>query len=196
MGIDEDHEGNKRKSPSLYGYMLTPVMPEELSSIPPFIVWTDEEEQEDAVSSFFTERMEKGILYILGPGRTMAAVGRHLGIDKTDLGVDAVSNGDIVGKDLDEDGIDELLDVYADARIIVSPLGSRGFIIGMSAPQISSQIIRRVGLRNVIILATPRKMKRTTVIRVDSGDDEVDERLSGYGIVVIGHGKEMVLPME
>ncbi len=66
----------------------------------------------------------------------------------------------------------------------------------MSAPQISSRIIRRVGLRNVIILATPRKMKRTTVIRVDSGEDEIDERLSGYGIVVIGHGKEMVLPME
>jgi predicted polyphosphate/ATP-dependent NAD kinase len=50
-------------------------------------------------------------------------------------------------------------------------------------------------VRNVVILATPHKMQETRTLHVDTGDQELDEVLRGYGKVGIGYGKQLVGPI-
>ena len=44
-----------------------------------------------------------------------------------------------------------------------------------------------LGVENVIVLATPHKLMETAVLMVDTGSDELDEKLSGYMSVVCGY---------
>lgn len=126
----------------------------------------------------------------------MGAIGKELGIDKTLLGVDAFKDGVQVAKDADERELLDLLEKEGGASIIVTPIGAQGFIFGRGNQQISPRIIRRVGLRNVIVVATPMKMRDTKRLRVDTGDPRLDEELRGYGKVVIGYGRQLVTPIE
>ncbi|MDK2383592.1 MAG: ATP-NAD kinase, partial [Candidatus Korarchaeota archaeon] len=129
-----------------------------------------------------------------GPGTTVKTVAEELGIrDKTLLGVDAVHNGSIVGRDLDERGMLEILERYRRACIVVSPIGGQGFIFGRGNQQISPEVIRRVGPRNIVVVATKHKLARTPVLRVDTGDPALDQELRGYLRVIADYREEHVM---
>jgi predicted polyphosphate/ATP-dependent NAD kinase len=155
-----------------------------------------EDDHKEAIAAYFVEQMHPGMLYILGPGTTVEAVGRKLGVDKTLLGVDLVVDGRLLAKDVDEDTILKALGAYPEARIVVSPIGAQGFIFGRGNQQISHRVIEKVGVRNIVILATPFKMQETKVLHVDTGDPELDEELRGYGKVLIGYAKQLIAPIE
>jgi len=112
-----------------------------------------------------------------------------LGAEKTLLGVDAVKDGKLVGKDLNEQDLLHLLEKEQGrkARILVSPIGAQGFIFGRGNQQLSAKVIEKVGVENVIVLATPHKLSETPVLLVDTGNEELDERLSGYMSVISGY---------
>ena len=140
--------------------------------------------------------VEDCTLYILGPGSTVAAIAGKMGVPKSFLGVDAVHNGRLVGVDLSEKGILELLDKYKRAVVIVSPIGGQGFIFGRGNQQISPEILRRVGRDNLLVVASPEKLKELRVLRVDTGDPEVDEMLRGYIRVLVGYDRWRVMRVE
>ncbi|WP_019176902.1 ATP-NAD kinase family protein [Methanomassiliicoccus luminyensis] len=151
-----------------------------------------EDEMKDALAEYFVGEMQASVLYILGPGTTMEAVGRKLGIDKTLLGVDAVYDWKQVAKDADEAALLALLDSYPDARIVVTPIGQQGFIFGRGNQQISPEVIWKAGVKNVVVLATPLKMRETRTLRVDTGDILLDDELRGYQRVIVEYGKQLV----
>ena len=64
-----------------------------------------------------------------------------------------------------------------DAKIVVTPIGGQGFIFGRGNQQISSKVIRQVGLDNIVVVATKGKLDRLESLRVDTGDPELDEQL-------------------
>jgi len=66
-------------------------------------------------------------------------------------------------------------------------LGAQGYFLGRGTQQISSDVIRKVGMDNIWVLATPTKLKRTEVLRVDTGDAELDEAFRGYRKALIGY---------
>lgn len=192
MDIDEEQFRGGRISSSLYGYMLAP---EEPALMQPFkVAWGGgtEDEMKDALAEYFVGEMQASVLYILGPGTTMEAVGRKLGIDKTLLGVDAVYDWKQVAKDADEAALLALLDSYPDARIVVTPIGQQGFIFGRGNQQISPEVIWKAGVKNVVVLATPLKMRETRTLRVDTGDILLDDELRGYQRVIVEYGKQLV----
>ena len=123
----------------------------------------------------------------------MMAVAEELGVEKTPLGVDAVLNGRLVGRDLNEEGILKLLDRYSRVKVVVSPLGGQGFIFGRGNQQISPEVLRRVGKENIVVLATRDKVRELKALRVDTGDPEVDEMLRGYIRVVVDYMEEAVI---
>ena len=196
MDIDEAEFRKGRLSARLYGYMLTPEDPGLIQPFKLVLGGGTEEEHKEAIGRYIAENLRPGTVYILGPGTTMDAIGRELGIDKTLLGVDAVRDGRQIAKDADERTLLDILADAQDARIIVTPIGAQGFIFGRGDQQISPRVIRRVGLRNVIVVATPLKMKDTRKLRVDTGDPALDEEMRGYGKVVIGYGTQLVAPIE
>ena len=57
-------------------------------------------------------------------------------------------------------------------------------------------VIERAGVRNIVILATPIKMQETRTLYVDTGSRELDEKLRGYGKVLVGYAKQLVAPIE
>ena len=87
------------------------------------------------------------VLYILGAGTTTESIARELGVKKTLLGVDAVRNGKTVAMDIDEKTLWALLEQGQEAKILISPIGAQGFILGRGNQQISARIVRRVGIR-------------------------------------------------
>jgi len=138
----------------------------------------DEERAKKEIARFMTEVMLPDTLYLIGAGTTTEAIARRLGIEKTLLGVDAVLNGQILATDADEKTLLSLTEKYPDARIIVSPIGAQGFILGRGSQQISPAVVRQVGINRVIVVATPHKLRETPALYVDSGDPEID---AGFG---------------
>mgnify|MGYP000932172206 CR=1 FL=1 len=196
MDIDETEFRQGRLSARLYGYMLTPQDPGLIQPFKLVIGGGTDDEHKEAIARYIAETVRPGTLYILGPGTTVEAIARALDIQKTLLGVDAYKDGVQLAADVNERELLRLLDDADDAKIIVTPIGAQGFIFGRGNQQISPRVIRRVGVRNVMVVATPLKMKDTKTLRVDTGDPQLDDELRGYGKVVIGYGKQLVAPIE
>ena len=131
--------------------------------------------------------MRDGSAYIMGAGTTTGRIAEHLGVEKTLLGVDVVQNGKLILKDASEKDLLDLLDRVKSAKIIISPIGAQGFILGRGSQQISAAVIRRVGTENLIIVSTPHKLAELSYLLVDTGDPEIDRSLSGKRQVVTGY---------
>ncbi len=189
LDIDEEAFRHDQLVIRLYGYLKVPFIHGFIQGgKEPSPDIGDEAGNREAIARYIVENMEPNTLYILGPGKTVKAIADQLGLPKTLLGVDAVYNGELVGRDLGEKGLLELLDKYPRAKIIVSPIGGQGFIFGRGNQQISPEVIRRVGgKKGVIVIATHRKIRGVDVLRVDTGDPEVDSMLRGYIRVIVDY---------
>ncbi len=141
---------------------------------------------------------EPDTLFLLGPGSTVHSIATVIGIDKTLLGVDAVVGSKTIAKDLNEKGILALLDRYPKAKLVVSPIGAQGFILGRGNLQVSPAVLRRIGTKNVIVVATPAKLVMTPVLRVDTGDLALDEEFHKreYLFVLIGYRTSKLHPIQ
>ncbi|MCE5260487.1 MAG: ATP-NAD kinase family protein [Euryarchaeota archaeon] len=185
MDVDEEafRKGEVRARP--YGYMKVPAL-EGIQPPKGAVFGTSDREQKEAIAEYVVERMDPGTLYILGPGTTTKAVADRMGRPKTLLGVDAYLAGEIVLSDATES---DLLHAINGRRtmLLLTPIGRQGFILGRGNQQLSPRVIEAVGTANVLILATPTKLAETQVLRVDSGDAALDERLRGFRRVLIGY---------
>ncbi|HEY7589149.1 MAG TPA: ATP-NAD kinase family protein [Thermoplasmata archaeon] len=128
-------------------------------------------------------------LFLLGPGSTIESIAKGLGLKKTLLGIDAVIGGNVIARDLDERRILELLEKHPNATLAVSPIGAQGFVLGRGNLQVSPQVMRRIGLHNLLVVATPSKLAATPALRVDSGDEALDRELRAreYLFVLVGY---------
>jgi len=123
----------------------------------------------------FAKQIEPGVTYVLGPGGTLQKVKEELGFEGSPLGVDVYRDGEVIVEDGAEQ---EILDALGERNVIVvSPIGGQGFIFGRGNDQISPAIIDR---SEIEIVASPAKMDSTGVLRVDTGDEELDENLRGW----------------
>ena len=77
-------------------------------------------------------------------------------------------------------------------------IGGQGFILGRGNQQISPSIIRRVSKENIIVVATPEKLAslRGRPLKVDTGDQGLDEELRGYYRVVTGYGRRTIVKVD
>ena len=147
----------------------------------------DEERAKREIARFIREIMIPDVIYILGAGTTTESIANELGMEKTLLGIDAVRNGRIVARDMDEKTVWAMLNESEEAKILFSPIGAQGFILGRGNQQISPRIVRKVGIRNIIVVATPHKLRETPVLYVDSGDSVLDAEFGDSVLVVSGY---------
>ena len=132
-------------------------------------------------------------LYLLRSGTKIRMIADELGVDKTLLGIDAVLDGNLVGSDLNEQGILELLDRYEQTVIVVTPLGGNGFIFGRGNKQFTPEVLRRVGRDNIVVVANRDKLLELECLRIDTGDAQLDDELSGHIDVIVGMNYRKVM---
>ncbi len=188
LDIDEAAFREDRLDARHYGYLLVPnvqtgLQPGKAGS--PNTPDTADNKREIAAS--FLEQLDADILYLLGPGTTIAAIAEAAGESKTLLGVDALKAGVIIGRDLNEQQILRLLDAHSRCKIVVTPLGGNGFIFGRGNKPFTPAVLRKVGAEHIVVVATEHKAREVGVLRIDTGDAEVDRMLSGYIEVMMGH---------
>jgi predicted polyphosphate/ATP-dependent NAD kinase len=128
-------------------------------------------------------------LFLFGPGGTINYILKKLNCSNTILGIDAIYNKKLVGKDLNEEKILNLFKIYKKVKLVLSPIGSQGFILGRGNLQLSPKIIKKIGIKNIIVISTPSKLISTPYIRVDTGDKKLDNhfRKEEFIMVVIGY---------
>lgn len=210
MDVDEDAYRRGELSTRVYGIAQTPTLPNlrqsgKLVSVPGA---GDDRRARREIAEFIPEIMRDDTLYILGAGTTTAAISEALGISgSTLLGVDGIYKGILIASDLNEEGILELLNresdtqtntsthapihthihTYPRVKIILSPIGAQGFVLGRGNQQISPEVIRRVGHENIIVVATPAKLSRTPTLYIDTGDESLNACFGDSMQVICGY---------
>jgi len=160
---------------------------------------SDDEIKEELADHIIEEvKQNNDYLYLFGSGGTIEYIAKKMNINNTLLGIDAIYNKKVVGNDLNENGILKLLEKYSKAKVILSPIGAQGFILGRGNLQLSPRIIKKIGLDNIIIISTPSKLINTPVIRVDTGDKKLDHLFAKkeFFMIVIGYRLSRVVKVH
>lgn len=154
----------------------------------------------DELADHIKDEMTKnpGSLFLLGPGGTIDYIATRLALRHTLLGIDAVYHGNVVASDLNEAGLLSLLQQYPSVKLVLSPIGAQGFILGRGNLQLSPEVIRKIGIENIVIVSTPAKLAETPLLRIDTGDPMLDALFvkKEYFLVVIGYRLSRVVKLQ
>ena len=193
MDIDEADYRDGRLSAELFGYALCPRITKRLQgpkarSAPA---------HDDAVTSAATEiadTMRPGRVYLIGPGTSAKAVLDALGVEGSLLGVDAIADRSVLGRDLTKSDIQDLTKSKP-VSIVLGVIGGQGYVLGRGNQQISADIIAKVGRDGLIVISSEDKLAQLAGGRllIDSGDPQLDKDLEGYIRVHTGAGRRMMM---
>ncbi|UCD14237.1 MAG: ATP-NAD kinase family protein [Thermoplasmatales archaeon] len=200
MDLDEDLYRKGEWNIRLFGIAKGIVEPTYIQVGKSFYESVSDDEIKDELTEHIIDEIEQNndYLYIFGPGGTIDYIARKMNVDNTLLGIDAVYKKKLVGKDINEKKILKLLDKYQNAKVILSPIGAQGFILGRGNLQLSPRVIKRIGVDNIIVISTPSKLVHTPVIRVDAGDKTLDKQFADleYIMVVTGYRFSRVVKIQ
>jgi len=196
MDIDEASFRNGQISARLYGYLKIPSK-KRMMQCPKAGGCAGHREALDAIAADVVSNMEGNWTYIIGTGTTTRAIMERLGLPGTLLGIDAVYNRRLIGSDLNEARILELIH-DRNAKIIVGVIGGQGYVFGRGNQPISPDVIKKVGRQNIIVIATMEKIISLggKPLLVDTGELAVDQMLSGYMQVTTAFGQRTMLKVE
>jgi predicted polyphosphate/ATP-dependent NAD kinase len=124
---------------------------------------------------------------VLGPGSTVAAVKRRLGVEPTLLGFDVWRADAPVIVDADAAALRGIAGV--DTKWVLSFTRGQGFLIGRGNQQLTADVLRAIPRRNLWIAASRTKLSSLDgrPLRVDSGDPDVDRQWCGLIEIVSGY---------
>ncbi len=200
MDLDEEKYRKGEWNIKLFGIARGIVEPTYIQVGKSTFESVSDNEIKDELFEHINDEIEKNndCLFLFGSGGTIDHIARKIGIKNTLLGIDAVYNKKIIGSDLNEKGILKLLKKYPKVKLVLSPIGAQGFILGRGNLQLSSRVIKMIGLDNIIIVSTPAKLVSIPVIRVDTGDEKLDDMFAEkeFIMVVIGYRLSRVVKIQ
>ena len=194
MDLDEVAYRQGTVSPRLFGYLQVPYqrrLVQARKSPNP----VSEETVLNAIALDVIDHMDESC-YIIGPGTTPRPILTNLGLSKTLIGVDVVSERKLVIADANEASLLELLDNHV-AKVVVTPIGGQGYIFGRGNQQISPKVLQKIGLDNIIVISVPEKIHSLggRPLLVDTGNYEIDRALSRHIKIITGYGERIVYPV-
>ncbi len=198
MDIDEVAFRNDVLTAKLHGYLLVPDERRLVQNVKAGSVKTEKEALLGIAADVIKNmRGEEETYYIIGPGTTTRAIMQQMSLMNTLLGIDVIRDRKIVAADANEG---QLMDTIAgkDAKIVVTPIGGQGHIFGRGNQQLSPRVIREVGKENIIVIATMDKLISLgdRPLLVDTGDEQLNEELSGYIRVTVGFNEYAMYKVE
>jgi predicted polyphosphate/ATP-dependent NAD kinase len=191
LDLDEEKYRADEWAVRLYMSARTPFEPTRVQAAKMLFTEVEDDEAKQAIGDHLGEEIAAAAetLFLLGPGSTVQSIAHRIGVRKTLLGIDASAGGALVGKDLDERQLLALLAQYPRRKLLLSPIGAQGFVLGRGNQQLSPALIRGVGLHNIVVVATPAKLAQTPVLRFDTGDSTLDAEMIARKFlpVIIGY---------
>jgi predicted polyphosphate/ATP-dependent NAD kinase len=181
----------------LFQTVLTPFEPTYTQLSKQLIFEMSDAEAKGEIATYLAEIIgaDRETLFILGPGSTLAAVAAAIGVRKTLLGIDAVADGRLAGEDMSERDILALLARHPRCKLVLSPIGAQGFVLGRGNLQLTPEALRGIGISNMMVAATPAKLARTPILRFDTGDRTLDTEIAalGYLSVIVGYRRHRLV---
>jgi len=189
LDVDEEAYRHGELRTRLYGFAKSPYISGLVQATKQVFEEREEDRAKEGISRFLVEVMQgtPDILYILGPGTTTGAIGQQCGLRKTLLGFDAIKGCRLVQTDLNEKDMLGLLEGEGRVRLIISIIGAQGSVLGRGTQQISPAVLRRIGVDNIIIIATPHKLQETPFLFFDTGDSDLDRSFGDHVTVISGY---------
>lgn len=191
MDIDEDEFRQDRVKAKLHGYLNVPAENQFMQNMKEGGISHKEITLQD-IAAFIEETMEDDVLYLIGSGTTPKAILDAIQLPHTLLGIDAVKDKQLLASDVGEQQIQDLLKTHKKVRLIVTVIGGQGHVFGRGNQQISPDVIRRIGLENIVIISTPEKIQSLNgqPMRVDTGDEKLNKSLYGMVPVITGYDEK------
>lgn len=193
LDIDEESFRQGTVSARVFGVARVPYSSDHVQAGKQAYSSGTAEDEAEELAQYIADTMRDETTYIIGPGSTTARIAKALGQEKTLLGVDVYRGRVRARADASEECLLAELRGAGPAEVVVSPIGAQGFFFGRGNQQISAKVIRAVGCENVTVVSTPSKLKDTPVLRVDTGDPEVDEMFRGRLKVVTGYRRKRLV---
>lgn len=142
----------------------------------------------DDLAAYVVQQMEPGVRYVMGSGSTVAAIMQELGLENTLLGVDVVQDGQLLASDVTAEQLLSWVDGHP-STLIITLIGGQGHIFGRGNQQLSPAVIRAIGRKNILLVATKTKLQQLAgrPLIADTGDMTLDHELSGMMQVLVGY---------
>ncbi len=192
MDVNEEELRREIVSARLYGYLRIPHVERFLQRTKAGSTGNEKYSQE-AIAAEVMRDMSDEFYYLVGPGTTTSAILQRLRLDHSLLGIDLVWGKKLLGKDLNEAQILEKIRGKP-TKLILTPIGGQGFLLGRGNQQISPEIIKQIGRDNIIIAATKQKIHSLNgrPLLVDTGDNSLDKELGGYCHIITGFREAII----
>ncbi len=149
------------------------------------------------IAAWLEDTWQADTRYVFGPGSTLHGLAQNLGLQTTLLGVDVIENGRVLALDVTEAQLFEWVEGRP-AVLLVTAIGGQGHILGRGNQQVSPRVVRAIGLDNLRVVATKRKLAtlQGRPLLVDSGDAGLDDSFADVAKVWAGYKEELLYPLS
>tara|TARA_B100001564_G_C20639251_1_gene671243 strand:- start:106 stop:1302 length:1197 start_codon:yes stop_codon:yes gene_type:complete len=188
MDLDEEIYQEGVWKVRMYGEAWTPSSPRFMQGAKEQVERTSEADTIEGLAQHVKSLLssDDDLMIVWGSGGTLRRMGEFCGHELTLLGIDIL--GPLIdGKrelhaDLNEQQLIDVLSSHKDENgverqrlLLLSPMGGQGFLIGRGNLQLSPDVLRMIGVDNILGVATPAKLIGLNAIRIDTGDVELDQ---------------------
>jgi len=199
LDLDEDLYRQGKWVVRLYAEAITPSSPRWMQGSKQRIEASGEEDTTEGLADHIRELLvSDNRMLIWGSGGTLRKIAEMNEFEPTNLGIDATVGNEQVGTDLSESDLLELLSEHdGPTTLLLSPMGGQGFLIGRGNLQLSPQVLRLIGIGNILGVVTPAKLLSVRRLRIETGDPELDADFADmrYMKVLQGYRTTRVLPV-
>ena len=179
MDLDEEVYRKGEWKVKMYGEAFTPASPRWMQGAKEQVQRESEEETLEAMSLHIANLVEENpdLMLVWGSGGTLRQMCKQIGHDSTLLGIDIQHAGKMYN-DLNESGLLEIINEHqGEIKLLLSPMGGQGFLIGRGNLQLSPEVLRSIGTDNILGIATPAKLLGLNELRIDTGDEDLDAEI-------------------
>ena len=180
LDMDEDSYRMGEWKIDMFGQATTPASPLWIQGSKHQIQAIGEDEVLESLSEHILELyLKDDYLIVWGAGGSLNKIAKLCGLSTTLLGIDITKGNELIGTDLSEKELISILEDSSDEKIVLllSPMGGQGFLIGRGNLQLSPDVLRKIGIENIMGVATPAKLLSISRIRIDTGDISLDKEI-------------------
>ena len=190
MDLDEEVYLTGSWKVRMYGEALTPASPRFMQGAKQQVERSSEEEIIEGLANHIDELIcnNPNLMVVWGSGGTLRIIGQLIGHELTLLGID-IQHENKIHADLNEQELIKILSSHdGEKLLLLSPMGGQGFLIGRGNLQLSPDVLRIIGVESILGVATPAKLMGLSHVRIDTGDESLDDEFRARKFVKMLQG--------